>query len=85
VSLEKLLGVGLLMVLAGFFLVMLGSVEEGSISTGGVVFIGPFPIVFGSGPGGGDLALLSVVTGGVIFVLLILWGRRALSGTTTGK
>jgi uncharacterized membrane protein len=38
-----------------------------------VVFIGPFPIVFGSGPGGGFLALVSVVIGGIMFALLLLW------------
>ncbi len=74
---QKLLTAGVLIILAGFALVLLGSTGQGNVSTGGVVFIGPFPIVFGSGPGGGWLALLSVVIGGVMVALLVLWGRRA--------
>lgn len=74
---QKLLTAGVLIILAGFTLVLLGSTGLGNVSTGGVVFIGPFPIVFGSGPGGGWLALLSVVIGGVMVALLVLWGRRA--------
>lgn len=73
---QKLLAAGLLVIIAGFALVVAGSLGEGNASMGGVVFIGPFPIVFGSGPGGGDLALLSVVIGGVMVALLLLWGWR---------
>ncbi|MDG7007646.1 MAG: DUF131 domain-containing protein [Nitrososphaerota archaeon] len=49
---------------------------QGNSSVGGVVFIGPFPIAFGSGPGGGYLALASVVIGGIMVILLLLWGWR---------
>ena len=73
---RKLLAAGLLVILAGFALVVAGSAGQGSSSVGGVVFIGPFPIAFGSGPGGGDLALASVVIGGVMVALLLLWGWR---------
>jgi uncharacterized membrane protein len=67
---------GILLIVVGFSLVFLGSAGSGNASVGGVVFIGPFPIVFGSGPGGGTLALLSVVIGGVMLALLLLWGLR---------
>ncbi len=73
---QKLLAMGLLVILAGFALVVAGSAGQGSSSAGGVVFIGPFPIVFGSGPAGGYLALASVVIGGVMVALLLLWGWR---------
>ena len=73
---QKLLAAGLLVIVAGFALVLAGSVGQGSSSVGGVVFIGPFPIVFGSGPGGGFLALASVVIGGIMVILLLLWGWR---------
>lgn len=75
---QRLLAVGLLVILGGFALVVAGSVGQGSSSAGGVVFIGPFPIAFGSGPDGGYLALASVVIGGVMMALLLLWGWRLL-------
>ncbi len=68
--------VGMLVILAGFGLIVGGSLGQGNVSTGGVIFIGPFPIVFGSGPAGWDLALLSVVIGGAMVALLLLWGWR---------
>lgn len=66
----------MIVVLVGFALVFAGSVGGGTASAGGVVFIGPFPIVFGSGPGGGNLALLSLAIGAVTVVLFLLWGWR---------
>jgi uncharacterized membrane protein len=74
--LSKLLALGLLLVVAGFGLLLVGSAGEGTVSAGGVIFVGPFPFVFGSGPGGWALALVSVVIGGVMVALFILWGRR---------
>lgn len=71
---QKLLVLGFLVFLAGFGLIAFGSVGQGSVSTGGVVFIGPFPIVFGSGPGGWVLALMSLLIGGVMITLYVLWG-----------
>ena len=71
-----LTAVGVLIILAGFALVIAGSFGQGNVSTGGVVFIGPFPIVFGSGPGGWSLALGSVVIGAIMVILLFVWGRR---------
>lgn len=67
---------GLIIFLAGFGLLVVGSLGQGNVSTGGVVFIGPVPIVFGSGPGGWSLALTSVVIGGIVVALLLLWGWR---------
>jgi len=73
---SKLLWLGLTVLLAGFVLLAAGSTGQGNVSTGGVVFIGPFPFAFGSGPEGWQLALASVVIGGVMIVLLVLWGWR---------
>ncbi len=75
---------GILLLLVGLGLVAAGSASQGSVSTGGVVFIGPFPFVFGSGPAGWELALVSVVIGGVMLILLLLWGRR-LAGQDRGE
>ena len=67
---------GITVTLAGFVLLVVGSASQGDVSTGGVVFIGPFPFAFGSGPEGWQLALASVVIGGVMVALLLIWGRR---------
>jgi uncharacterized membrane protein len=72
--------VGLLTFLAGFGLILVGSASQGSSSAGGVVFIGPVPIAFGSGPNGSSLALISVVIGCVMLALIFLWRRRAYGG-----
>ena len=67
------------MVLLGFGLIFVGSSTQAGASTGGAIFIGPFPIVFGSGPGGASLALLSVVIGVVMMVLVLIWGYRLVN------
>lgn len=71
---EKLFALGLLVVLAGFALVVVGTGTQGGASTGGVIFIGPVPIVFGSGPSGWPLALASLLIGVIMVALLIMWG-----------
>lgn len=73
---RKLLAAGVLIIFAGFGLLLAGSLGQGTVSTGGVVFVGPFPIVFGSGPSGWPLALSSLVIGGVMVALLLIWGLR---------
>ena len=76
-----LLGMG--MIFLGFVVVVLGaSLGGGSSSTGGFILIGPFPIVFGSGPNSGMLATVGlVITVAVVafyLITLLLWrsGRR---------
>lgn len=71
---RKLTALGLLVVLVGFALIFLGAGAQGGASAGGVIFIDPFPIVFGSGPSGLPLALVSLVIGTVMVAFLILWG-----------
>ncbi len=73
---NKLLWLGIAVLLAGMVLVVAGSAGQGNVSTGGVVFIGPFPLVFGSGPEGWQLALASVVIGGIMLALFLIWGWR---------
>jgi len=85
--LQRLLTAGLLIFLLGFALIVVGSATQGGASVGGVIFIGPFPIAFGSGPNGSGLALVSVVIGAVMLALVILWGwlvvRKRNVGTGT--
>lgn len=73
---QKLVVAGLLILLVGFGLIFLGAASQGSSSAGGAIFIGPIPIVFGSGPSGASLALISVVIGGVMLALVLIWGWR---------
>jgi uncharacterized membrane protein len=70
---QKLMSLGLLIILAGFALIFAGASTTGTSSAGGVVFIGPVPIVFGAAPAGWELALVSVVVGAVMMFLLFLW------------
>ncbi|MDG6909198.1 MAG: DUF131 domain-containing protein [Nitrososphaerota archaeon] len=77
---EKLLAVGLLMVVAGFGLVFVSSLAQGGGSVGGVVFIGPFPVVFGSGSAGWPLALASLLVGAVTVGLTLLLVYRLQRG-----
>lgn len=67
---------GIAVVIAGLALVALGSAGQANVSTGGFILIGPFPIVFGTGGNGAQLALLSVIAGVVLIVLTGLWARR---------
>ena len=74
---QKLLLFGFIVLLAGLGLTVIGGASQGNASAGGIVFIGPFPIVFGAGPGGWVLALMSVLIGAVTVALLLFWGWRA--------
>jgi len=73
---------GLLLVLAGIVLLFIGSAGSSLTSFGAVVFIGPFPIAFGSGPNAGTLVLIGVVISIamlLIFFLSFVLPRRANS------
>jgi uncharacterized membrane protein len=75
---------GLTILLIGFGLIVAGSAAQSGASAGGAIFIGPFPIVFGAGPNGSSLALISVVIGAVMVALVMLWGWR-MSGRRDGS
>lgn len=65
-----------MVILVGIALVVLGSAGTGGVSTGGFILIGPFPIVFGTGPSGAVLGPLAVVMGAVLILLVYLFARR---------
>lgn len=73
--------VGFVLVVLGIALLAYGSAGQGSVSAGGFILIGPFPIVFGTGSNGGVLALISLLAGVVMVALLIVmaWRFRALT------
>jgi len=78
--LNRILTAGLILIGVGVLLIVANSAGQANSSFGGVVFIGPFPIVFGAGPQGTDLSLLSLAIGAVMFVLFIIWGLSLKRG-----
>ena len=72
-----LLILGVALVLVGIVvLVAVSSVFSSSSSVGVVVFIGPFPIVFGSGPDAGWLILIGIILAVSSIVLFLVMKRR---------
>jgi len=68
---------GFAIIIVGIILVVLASVLGiGSGSVGGVIFIGPFPIVFGAGPDAIWLILISLTIAVLMLVLFVVWRRR---------
>jgi uncharacterized protein (TIGR00304 family) len=68
--------IGVLLIVVGFILVMISLVQTSGmgIGFGGVVMIGPIPIVFGSSP---ELALVSIaMTLAVMLLSLFMFRRR---------
>lgn len=40
--------IGMLIIFVGFLVVFLGAAQSGNVEAGGVIFLGPIPIPFGS-------------------------------------
>lgn len=77
---------GMLLCFVGFAIIFLASISSftvasGNISTGGIIFIGPFPIVFGAGEYGLQLIWLSIV----ILVLMLIISYIFLRGYRKDK
>ncbi|MBD3389103.1 MAG: DUF131 domain-containing protein [Candidatus Altiarchaeales archaeon] len=76
---DRLIGVGLAVILAGFMLVAAGVVVsalkggDASVKGGGVLFIGPIPVVFGTDRGS---AVAAAVIGLSLMVMYYLLSRR---------
>ncbi len=66
---------GFILIFAGFAILVAGSVGSPNTSAAVVVFVGPLPLVFGSGPYGSQLALISLVASVAIILLTYLWAR----------
>lgn len=72
-----LLILGIVLVFVGVIvLVVIASIFSGSSSSGVVVFIGPFPIVFGSGPKATWLILIGIILSVISLVLFFVMNRR---------
>jgi len=78
----NLASLGMLIIFAGFLVVILGAVlgAGGSTSSGGFILIGPIPIVFASGPNSSMLAsvglAISAVMIAVYLVSFLTWGLK---------
>jgi uncharacterized membrane protein len=79
---QKLLAAGIVIILGGILILGISAAGQGQASVGGAIFIGPFPIAFGTGPNGTSLALVSVVIGAVVVGLSLLWARGARMSRT---
>ncbi|MEM2911581.1 MAG: DUF131 domain-containing protein [Candidatus Bathyarchaeia archaeon] len=74
----------LVMFLIGFFVILMGIIflvaatlsSEGSISFGGFVLIGPFPLVFGGGPGAPWLVLFAIILGVLSLIMFFIMRKR---------
>lgn len=72
------LSIGFVVIIIGIVLVVIGSfLADGSSSIGGVIFIGPFPIVFGAGPNAAWLIIIGIVIAIIMVVLLFLLRRKS--------
>ncbi len=68
---------GFAVVIIGIILVMASSLlGGGSASVGGVIFIGPFPIVIGAGPDAVWLIAISIAISVLMILSFVLMRRR---------
>jgi len=73
-----LLLVGLALLFIGIVVLVVASIVlGGSGSVGGVILIGPIPIVFGAGPNSTWLIIVSIILALLSVALFILMSRRA--------
>ncbi len=83
---ETLIGAGFVLLIIGVLLIALGAVlgalkhseGEGHTEVGGVIVIGPFPIIFGSS---GRAAVFAAILAVVIIVLMIVFYIIVSKGT----
>jgi uncharacterized membrane protein len=71
--------IGFLIILVGVIITVAAALlfSGGTAGIGGFILIGPFPIVFGAGPGAPWLALFAIILGILSIILfLVLWRRR---------
>jgi uncharacterized membrane protein len=70
---------GFALIVSGVVLVVAASsLDGGSVSSGVVVFIGPFPIVFGVGPDATWLILTGIILSAVSIILFVILRRKMI-------
>lgn len=80
---QKLIALGMLLVFAGFVIIFIGIAgsvlrreaadEPGSVRAGGVIFIGPVPLVFGTDK---TMVLLSIAGAVLLLAAYAVWRGR---------
>jgi uncharacterized membrane protein len=77
---SRLLGLillGITLVFVGIAVIIIASIVlGGSGSVGGIILIGPIPIVFGAGPEAVWLIVISVILSVISIVLFLIMNRR---------
>ena len=77
---SRLLGIlllGITLVFVGIAVLVIASlVLGGSGSVGGIILIGPIPIIFGAGPDAGWLIAISIILTVLSVVLFLVLNRR---------
>jgi uncharacterized membrane protein len=69
---------GFLLVFIGVIVLVVAALFSGGFgSVGGVVFIGPIPIVFGAGPDANWLIVISIILSVVTLALFLIYTRRS--------
>ena len=68
--------VGIALIFVGVAVIVLASVFLGGGSVGGVIFIGPIPIVFGSGPDLPWLIGISLAISVISVIVFMILNRR---------
>jgi len=73
-----LLYFGFALVIVGIVVIVVSAVlSGGSVSFGGVIFIGPFPIVFGAGPDAVWLVTIAIAIAVLSIVVFLIMRRRS--------
>ena len=76
---NRLLGfllLGIALVLVGIAVLVVASLFLGGGSVGGVILIGPIPIVLGAGPDAGLLIAISIILTLISIILFLIMNRR---------
>ena len=71
---------GIIIIVAGIAVIIVAGslLSGGSVSSGVVIFIGPFPIAFGAGPGAFWLVLAGVIISAVCILLFVVTRRKIM-------
>lgn len=73
----SILIIGFSFIFVGIIILALALVQNGSGSFGGVIFIGPIPIVFGAGPEANWLIIISIIISAVMVIGFIIFNKRS--------
>ncbi len=76
-KLFRVLILGFCLIFIGIILLVISLAQNGSGSIGGVIFIGPIPIVLGAGPDANWLIIISIVIAVVSLVGFFIFTRRS--------